>query len=275
MGADGQAMVAALAKASSKQFASIVANLKKLAPTAAATLADYTSQLKSANTTSSAFQNNLLKLAGMGYGSLATQLAGQGDDAAAAIAAAAVKSSSAAAAANSAAKTNAGLLSSDDITNAVTLLGILRAKPGAGIADVIAGGLDWATIAALAPKIGSQIKAVGGSSLFVQQMAGQGIAMARGGILTQPTMVLAAEAGVPEAYIPLNQSARSRGLLATSAAALGYQLVPAARYAAGGGGSGSGSVPSPSRSTTVNLYGAKQTTGEQVHDIARVLNFVG
>ncbi|MFE1767182.1 phage tail tape measure protein, partial [Streptomyces angustmyceticus] len=63
MGNDGAAMVSALAKASKKQFADIVANLRKLAPLAKATLADYTKQLNASNKTNTAFQQNLAKLA--------------------------------------------------------------------------------------------------------------------------------------------------------------------------------------------------------------------
>lgn len=269
MGSDGTALVAALAKATGSQFTKIVQQLKALAPSAQATLADYTAQLKSANTASTTFQQNLLKLASMGDTALANQLAGQGDDAAAAIAAAAVKSSSAASTANQAATTNANLLSSDDLANAVTVLGVLRAKPGAGIADVIAAGVDWATLRVLAPKIASQIKAINGSDTFVQQMRGQQVAMARGGILTRPTNVLAAEAGHPESWIPWDSTARSRALLAKTATAFGYHLTPMSAAGA------SQQVQHVTKHTEVHLHGAKQTSAEQLHDVVRHMNFVG
>lgn len=274
MGTDGTALVAALAKASGKTFTQIVAQLKALAPTAQATLKDYTAQLNAANKQSAAFQANLLKLAGMGDTALASQLAAQGDDAAAAIAAAAVKSSSAASTANAAAATNAGMLTADDLAAAVTLLGVLKAHPGAGIADVIAAGLDWSTVRALAPKISSQIKAVSGSATFVDQMRGQGVAMARGGILTRPTAVVAAEAGHTESWIPWDGSARSSALLSATAAAMGYQLVPAGRYAGAGGAGG----PSTTTNTTHHewhLHGAHQSLAEQKADLVRQMNFVG
>lgn len=274
MGEEGRSLVGALAQASGKTFADIVKNLKALAPTAKATLADYTKQLTNANKQGTAFQTNLLKLASMGYGSLATQLAAQGDDSAAAIAAAAVQSTSAAAAANKAAAANANLLSGEDLSNAMTLLGVLKSKPSAGIADVLAAGLDWATVRALAPKIASQIKGVSGSDHFVQQLRGQGVAMARGGILTRPTSVLAAEAGVPESYIPWNGSARSAALLAKTAAALGYRLVPAGRYA-GSSASTAAVAREVTRQTIVHLHGAKQSMAEQAADLARVVNFIG
>lgn len=274
MGTDGTALVAALAKASGSTFAKIVAQLKALAPAAQATLKDYTAQLTSANKSSTTFQANLLKLAGMGDTALASQLAAQGDDAAAAIAAAAVKSASSASTANSAAAASAALLTSDDLANAVTLLGALRSKPGAGIADVIAAGLDWATVRALAPKISSQIKAVSGSSTFVGQMKDQGVAMARGGILTKPTAVVAAEAGHTESWIPWDGSARSSALLSATASAMGYQLVPAGRYAGAGGSGG----PTTTTSTTHHewhLHGAHQSLAEQKADLVRQMNFVG
>ena len=267
MGSDGTALVAALAKASGSQFNQIVAQLRALGPTAKATLQDYTQQLNAANRGSSAFQANLLRLAAMGDQALAAQLAAQGDDAAAAIAAAAVKSPGSAAAANAAAKTNSSLLTSDDLANAVTLLGVLRAHPGAGIAEVLAAGLEWSVVQALAPKIAGEIRATRGSGTFVSQMRSQGVAMARGGILTEPTMVLAGEAGVPEAYIPIDRSVRSLGLLARTAAAMGFHLVPGDRWA-GPGASGSGTT-TIDRSQTVILQGAQQSLGEQRADLLR------
>lgn len=278
MGKDGEDLVAALATASGKTFNDIVANLKKLAPTAKATLADYTAQLKAATTTSKSFQDNLLKLASMGYGDLATQLAAQGDDNAAAIAAAAVKSPSGAAAAEAAAKGNAGLLSGDDLSNALTLISVLRSKPGSGIADVIAAGLSWATISALVPKIGAQLGALppADTATFLKQVAGQtGVtAMARGGILSRPTMVLGGEAGSRESWIPWNGSARSSALLARTAAGMGYQLVPAGRYS--GGATSAGQATTDARKhIEVHLHAAKQTAGEQAADIARQLAFIG
>lgn len=272
MGSDGTALVAALAKATGSEFSKIVQQLKQLAPAAQATLSDYTRQLNAANATSATFQANLLKLAAMGDTALATQLAAQGDDAAAAIAAAAVKSASGAAAANKAAAANAAMLTSDDLANAVTLLGILKSHPGAGIADVLATGMDWATLRTLAPKIRSQIRGVPGSGVFVSQMKDQGVAMARGGILDRPTTVLAAEAGHRESWIPWNGSARSVALLAATAAGMGYQLVPAGRYA-GAGGSGGSSVQPGGTSHEWHLHGAHQSGAEQRADLVRHMQF--
>ncbi|WP_333770949.1 hypothetical protein [Streptomyces sp. IBSBF 2435] len=270
MGDDGTALVAALAKATGSQFTQIVNQLKSLAPTAQATLADYTAQLDAANKGSAAFQANLLKLASMGDTALASQLAAQGDDAAAAIAAAAVKSPGAAAAADKGAATNAALLTPDDLANAITVLGVLRSHPGAGIADVIAAGVDWATLRTLAPKIASQVKAISGSDTFVQQMRGQQVAMARGGILTQPTTVLAAEAGKPESWIPWDSTARSRALLARTATAFGYHLTPMRGTAAG-----AAPVQHSETHHTWHLHGAHQSLAEQKADLVRHMTFVG
>ncbi|WNI16611.1 phage tail tape measure protein [Actinacidiphila sp. ITFR-21] len=275
MGQDGQALVQALAHASGKSFKDIVANLKALAPTAKAALADYTSQLKASASGNKAFQANLLKLAGMGYGDLAAQLAAQGDDNAASIAAAAVTSPSGAKAAAAAASAAASALSSDDLTNALTLISVLRARPGRGIADVIAAGLDWGTIQALVPKLGRQLSSLPkqDTAMFLQQVAAQGaaggVAMARGGILDRPTTVTAAEAGTVESWIPWNGSDRSRQLLARTATAFGYHLTPVRQSAA---------APVVQHTTTkhyeTHLHGAGQTTAEQAADVARHMAFL-
>jgi len=98
--------------------------------------------------------------------------------------------------------------------------------------------------------------------------------MAAGGILTRPSVVLGGEAGDVESWIPWNGSARSQALLAKTAAAMGYQLVPAGRYRSGGT-STAAVAREVTRQLTVNLYGAKQTAAEQAYDVARVINFVG
>lgn len=272
MGEDGYALVNALASASDKQFKSITAKLQKTGDLAKATLADYTAQLNSATKAGGAFQANLLKLSAMGYGALAAQLASQGDEAAQTLAAAAVKDPRAAASATKAAQANASLLSGDDLTNAMTLLGVLRAKPGAGIADVIAAGLDWATIRALAPKIAKEIKSVRGSEYFVDQMRGQSVAMARGGILPDSSYtVLAGERGTGgEAYIPLGAGNRGRStaLLSSVAGNFGYSLTPV--RAAGGGTV----VHQVTNHRSVTLHGARQSSAEQAHDIVRHMEFI-
>jgi hypothetical protein len=87
-------------------------------------------------------------------------------------------------------------------------------------------------------------------------------------------MVLGAEAGVPESWIPWNHSARSRGLLAKTAAAMGYQLTPARRYGTAGV-SAAAVAREITRNTYITLNGAKQSSAEQAADIARHMSFVG
>ncbi|MFF2009175.1 hypothetical protein ACFVWY_08890 [Streptomyces sp. NPDC058195] len=186
MGESGMALVAALAKASTKQFNSIVANLRKLGPTAAATLADYTRQLTTTTSTSKKFQDDLVKLASSGYGDLATQLAAQGDAEAMAVAAAAVKSGSGAKKANAALKANAGLLSTEELTAAAQLMGALSGKKNATVEDVVAAGVSWPMLAHLAPMYAKQIKALPGSGAFVAGMKERGIALASGGLVQGP-----------------------------------------------------------------------------------------
>ncbi|WP_112469413.1 hypothetical protein [Streptomyces triticisoli] len=185
MGESGRALVASLAKASNKQFAEIVKNLRKLAPTAAATLADYTKQLTATTAGSKKFQDNLLKLAASGYGDLAMQLAGQGDADAMAIAAAAVKSPAAAKKANTALQAHEKLLSADELAAAAQMMGALS-KKGATVEDVVKAGVSWPMLAHLAPRYAKEIKALAGGPSFVKGMKERGIALAQGGLLLGP-----------------------------------------------------------------------------------------
>jgi hypothetical protein len=222
MGAEGAKMVSALAKASKKQFNSIVANLRKLGPLAKATLADYTAQLTASNKTSAAFQANLAKLAGMGYGDLATQLAGQGDEAAQKIAAEAVKSKSAAAKANTAAKTNAKQLSGDELAQLVQIIAAITSSK-TGIHDVAGKtGLGEDEIIAIANKAKGQISSSLGTraTKFLADLgkANKHLAYADGGIragkyATQAGIIRYAEPSTGgEAYLPLSPSKRRTAL---------------------------------------------------------------
>ncbi|MFJ1653704.1 phage tail tape measure protein [Streptomyces sp. NPDC088337] len=277
MGEEGYALVNALAGASDKQFKSIVSKLQKTGELAKATLADFTKQLGASTKESQQFAADLQKLAAQGFGDLAQALAAQGDATAMTLAHEAVSNSKVAREANAQVGKAQSTLTGEDLANALTLLTVLRGGAGRGFADLIAAGLDVATIRSLVPKMTAQIKALPSvnKDTFVRQWNQQGgvTPMARGGILTRPTMVLGAEAGDVESWIPWNSSARSRALLAKTAAAMGYQLTPAGRY---------GSAPSTAavarevtKQITVNLYGAKQSAAEQAHDIARITSFVG
>jgi len=276
MGEDGATLVSALAGASDKQFKDITDKLMKTGELAKATLANFTKQLGASTAESKTFAADLQKLAAAGFGDLAQALAAQGDSTAMTLAHQAAASPSQAAAANKAVGAAQGALSGDDLANALTLLTTLRGGPGRGFADLIAAGLDVATIRALVPKMTAQIKSLPAANkdTFIRQWVQQGgKAMAAGGILNRPTMVLGGEAGDVESWIPWNGSARSRALLAKTASAMGYQLVPAGRY--GGGSPSTAAVAREvSKQITVNLYGAKQSTAEQAHDIARITSFV-
>ncbi|MFE9923266.1 hypothetical protein ACFYQA_17275 [Streptomyces sp. NPDC005774] len=185
LGESGRALVASLAKASGKQFAEIVKNLRKLAPTAAATLGDYTRQLGAATSGSKKFQDNLLKLAASGHGDLAMRLAGQGDAEAMALAAAAVKSPSAAKKASAAVKANEKLLTAEELEAAALMMGALSRK-GATVEDVVKAGVNWPMLVSLAPRYAKQIKALAGGSTFVKGMKDRGITLAEGGLLLGP-----------------------------------------------------------------------------------------
>lgn len=219
MGEEGAAMVAALAKASKSQFNSIVANLRKLGPLAKASLADYTKQLNASNKTSTAFQANLAKLAAMGYGDLATQLAGQGDEAAQKLAAEAVKSSSKASAADKAAKTSAKELSGEELAELIQIIAAVKTSTTGLHAVAGSTGLEEDEIITVANKATAQIKSsLGGrSAQFLADLAraNKGLSYANGGIRegiysTRGGAVTFAEPSTGgEAYIPLGPDKRA------------------------------------------------------------------
>ncbi|MFF4246216.1 phage tail tape measure protein [Streptomyces sp. NPDC001822] len=278
MGEEGYSLVNALAGASNAQFADIVKKLEATGELAKATLADFTKQLGGSTKESQQFAKDLQTLAAQGFGDLAQALAAQGDGSAMALARQAASGSSRdVAAANAAVKANQTALTGDDLVDSLVLLSTLRGKPGAGFAELIAAGLDTATIRALVPRMMAQINSLPAANkdAFLRQFAGQGgvTAMARGGVLTGPGLVLGGEAGVPESWIPHDGSARSRALLATTARALGYDARPAGRW--GAGRAAGAAAHYDQRTTTVTLNGAKQTAGEQAADIARHLTFIG
>jgi hypothetical protein len=222
MGAEGTAMVSALAKASGKQFNAIVANLRKLGPLAKATLSDYTNQLNASTKASTTFQANLAKLAGMGFGDLAGQLAGQGDESAEKIAAEAVKSKSNASKADKAAKANANTLSSEQLTELVQIIAAISTKT-TGIHDVAAKTkLGEDEIITVANKAKAQITSSLGSraAKFLDDLgkANKHLAYADGGIragmyATQGGIIRFAEPSTHgEAYLPLSPSKRRSAL---------------------------------------------------------------
>lgn len=219
LGEEGAAMVAALAKASKKQFNDILANLRKLGPLAKASLADYTKQLNASNKTSTTFQANLAKLASMGYGDLATQLAGQGDEAAQKLAAEAVKNKSKASSANTAAKTSGKQLSGDELEQLIQIIAAVKTSK-TGLHSVAGTtGLGEDEIIAVANKATAQIKSSLGSrsTQFLADLAraNKGLSYANGGIregiyATRGGAVTFAEPSTGgEAFIPLGPGKRT------------------------------------------------------------------
>lgn len=222
MGEEGYDLVNSMAGASTKQFNDVVTKLQKLNGTAKATLADFAKQLNGSTKESARFASDLQALAAMGYGDLAQALAAQGDSTAMNLAHQAVTGKKTDVAAADLAVTRAGKpLSGEDLDNALLLLTTLRSAPGRGYAELIAAGLSPGIIKDLVPRMFDQINQLPAQNRapFLTQFTGQtGIkAMARGGILTGPQMVLGGEAGVPESWIPHDGSARSRSLLQATA----------------------------------------------------------
>jgi TP901 family phage tail tape measure protein len=243
MGAEGATVVAALAKASKKQFNEIIDNLRKLGPLAKATLADYTKQLNDSTKTDSTFQANLSKLASMGYGDLAMQLAAQGDDAAKKLAADAVKNKKSAKKANDAAKKAKTTLSDEERTELVQIIAAISSSK-TGIHSVAAKTqLGEDEIITVANKAKGQISKSLGSraAKFMADLAraNQHLSYADGGIragmyATQGGIVRFAEPETHgEAYLPLSPSKRRSALPVLADVAhrfgLGLQDVSAGR----------------------------------------------
>ncbi|MFD7609723.1 phage tail tape measure protein [Streptomyces sp. NPDC059828] len=265
MGEEGVALVNKLAGASAKQFTAIVAQLKATAGLAQATLADFTKQLTTSTNQSAQFAKDIQTLASRGFGDLAQALAAQGDSSAMALAHQAVGNSKSATAANAAVGKANAALTGDDLTSAVILLSTLRAAPNRGWEDLIAAGLSADVLRRIVPHMLGQIAllpALNKARFLAQWNSGGTVAMARGGILTRPSLVLGGEAGVPESWIPHDGSTRSRTLLSATAAAMGYQLVPAGRY----GSSGSAVAAAAPSAIAVQVF----VGDREIRDIVRV-----
>ncbi|MCY0928300.1 phage tail tape measure protein [Streptomyces sp. H27-H1] len=278
MGSEGYDLVNSLAGASDSMFKDIVAKIKKTGTAATATLGDFTRQLGASTKESKQFASDLQTLAARGFGDLAQALAAQGGSIGAQLARQAVTGNQAdTKAANSAAGSAGSALEGEELTQSLVMLSTLRSGPNRGFAELIAAGLSPSAIRSLAPRIMGQINSLPAEfkGHFLAQLVGQagGTAMARGGIIRSP-LVLAGEAKVPEAYIPLNGSVRSRDLLATTARLMGYDARPAGHFGPSGGGAGA-PVQQITRHTEVHLHGAKQSAASQAADIARHLQFVG
>ncbi|MEU9703104.1 phage tail tape measure protein [Streptomyces sp. NPDC047981] len=237
MGEAGADMVNTLAKASTKQFNEIVANLRKLGPLAKATLADFTAQLNTANKADAAFQEDLAKIASMGYGDLATLLAAQGDEAAMKLADEASRDSKKAAAANTSAKSNGQQLTQEQLATLIQIIAAVKTSK-TGIHDVAATtGLGEDDIITVATKATAQIKKSLGSRAdrFLADLAraNKGLSYANGGIregiysTTAGAVTFAEPHTGGEALIPLGANKRASALpvLREAASRMGVGLT--------------------------------------------------
>lgn len=239
MGADGVALTKKMAHGSKKYIELMAKQLRDLAKTAKASLTDYTRQLEKANSSNSAFQSNLAKLAAAGYGDLAAQLAAQGDQAAIDIAASAVKDKGKARKANDAAKKANKALTADEVAQMVQIIGAISSSK-TGIHQVAdKTGLGEDEIITVATKAKGQISKSLGSraAQFLADLAKaeKGMAYANGGIragmyATRGGLVRFAEPETGgEAYIPLgaNKRGSATNVLSDVAHRFGLGITPA------------------------------------------------
>lgn len=239
MGEDGVELTKKMATGSSKYLKAMSADLRALANAGKASLSEFTSQLKGAVKDQATFAANLSRLAGTGYGDLASMLAEQGDEDAATLAAQAVKSRSKASAANTQARAAAKSLSPEQVQHLVAIIAAVSSSK-TGIHDVAARtGLGEDDIIATANRSTSQIKSALGSraSRFLTDLAkaNKGLAYANGGIregiyATHGGAVTFAEPSTGgEAFIPLgaNKRANATRVLSEVAGRFGLGLTDA------------------------------------------------
>jgi hypothetical protein len=239
MGQDGMKLADKMANGSTKYINDMAKALRDLQKTAKASLTDYTRQLGKANTSNKEFADDLAKLAAMGYGDLAAQLAEQGDTAAQQLADAASKDKSKAAKANAAAKTANNALTSEQVSELVQIIAAIKTNK-TGIHDVAAAtSLGEDEIIAVANKARSQIKSSLGSrsDRFLADLknANAGKAYANGGIRagiygTRDGIIKFGEPETGgEAYLPLGPNKRRHALpvLADVASRFGLGLTDA------------------------------------------------
>ncbi|MBE4761749.1 hypothetical protein [Streptomyces caniscabiei] len=239
MGEDGVKLADKMAKGSTKYINQMAKALRDLQKTAKASLTDYTRQLDKANKLDKDFAANLAKLAGQGYGDLASQLAEQNDQAAMDLAAAAVKDKGKASKANKAAKTANNALTADQVSQLVAVIAAITTSK-TGIHDVAAKtGLGEDDIIDVATKATSQIKTALGSRAgrFLADLAKaqKGMAYENGGIragmyATQAGIIRFAEPSTHgEAYVPFAPSKRgaATAVLSNVASRFGLGLTDA------------------------------------------------
>jgi hypothetical protein len=200
----------------------MAAALRGLQKTAKASLTDYTRQLGTANKMNKDFAEDLARLAGMGYGDLAAQLAEQNDTAAQQLADAAVKDKGKASKANAEAKKANSALTSDQVQTLVAIIAAISSNK-VGIHDVAAKtGLGEDEIIEIANKAKGQIHTALGSraTRFLSDLgkANKFQAYADGGIragmyATRGGIIRFAEPSTGgEAYLPLAPSKRRSAL---------------------------------------------------------------
>jgi TP901 family phage tail tape measure protein len=240
MGEDGMRLAHKMATGSTKYINDMAAALRNLQKTARASLTDYTRQLTSANKVNKDFADDLAKLAAMGYGDLAAQLAAQGDEAAQQLADAASRDKTKAAKANAQAKAANNALTSDQMAELVQIIAAISTNK-TGIHDVAGKtGLGEDEIIAVANKAKTQISSSLGSraARFLTDLskANSHQAYANGGIraglyATRAGIVRFAEPETGgEAFLPLSPSKRRHAMpvLADVARRFGVGLTDAA-----------------------------------------------
>ncbi len=222
MGADGMKLAHKMATGSTKYINDMATALRNLQKTAKASLTDYTRQLTTANKVNKDFAADLAKLAAMGYGDLAAQLAAQGDEAAQQLADAASKDKTKAGKANAQAKAANNALTADQMGELVQIIAAIGTSK-TGIHDVAGTtGLGEDEIIAVANKAKSTISSSLGSraSKFLTDLgrANQHLSYADGGIragmyATHAGIIRFAEPSTGgEAYLPLSPSKRRTAL---------------------------------------------------------------
>ncbi|MCX4571527.1 hypothetical protein OOK48_34985 [Streptomyces viridodiastaticus] len=237
MGNEGVALAAKMAKGTDKYVAQMSLALRRMMQEARASLTDFTLQLNNATGSNAVFQNNLAKLAAMGYGDLASHLAAKGDQASMELAADAASSRSKAARANTAVKKAKAQLSSEEMETLIQIIAAITSKT-VGIHQVAdKTGIGEDVIIEVANKAKAQIsKSLGAKAAkFLADLgkANKQQAYADGGIraglyATQGGIIRFAEPSTRgEAYIPLGANKRRTAMpvLADVASRFGVGLT--------------------------------------------------
>ncbi|WP_316749241.1 phage tail tape measure protein [Streptomyces herbicida] len=240
MGEDGIELTHKMATGSSKYLKDMASDLERLGLVANASLGDFTTQLKQAVKDQSTFEQNLAKLAALGYGDLAARLAEQGDQAAENLAAEAVKDKKKAKKANDAAKAADKTLAAEDLADLLDIISAIKSS-STGIHKVAGTtGLEEDRVIEVGNLGKSRIKSALGSraTKFLDDLAkaNKGLAYASGGIwepgvYSSPTALIKfAEASTGgEAFIPLAPAKRAAAttVLTDVAQRFGLQLAAA------------------------------------------------